>query len=619
MVSNDTAGSLLRALSRGTTRALVAVRPDIVDRRIIDGEIVWSTTRIRALEPRAVPGTRLSEIFGSQLSSVASHHVAQAAIDRPGETCLSGPIRMAHGEDVRHLNISCVYDEGLVLVEYDDRTDSIRAMDAIREGEHNFRELLEGLDAGVVLLHPDLDDDGVVVDATISWSNHASRGMWLNQEGLAPGTRVTDVYYDLVDWLAAANDAWRGTAVTRVLPPADGVAPWSSAIEILRRVGDTLVELTIDRSSDQHLLDQLAKLDHRFASLVDDLPLTVMVAPIHGVGLEFVSPNAEALTGVPLHQLQRLGQWFALIHPDDFARLQELILEVESAGFGEGRVRLRRADGAVRTVFIRAQRRTDPDGEETYVALISDVSEHHMLLERIASGERLETLGRIAGSIAHDFNNLLTIVSGNIERAKLKAGGDSIPLSTAAVAAQRAADLATSLLSFAKGRPSAPLLLDVGASLRRFETVLRGACYPKNDVVLSCPSEPVYVWADATHLEQMVLNLVTNARDASPERTPITVGVGTSSAADCHLLDDPAEGPHVTISVTDHGTGVAPELASKIWEPFFSAKVASEGSGTGLGLSTVHGLCHQHGGHVTLHSEPGRGTNVTVYLPQHTR
>ena len=360
-----------------------------------------------------------------------------------------------------------------------------RGLDATR---HDFRELLEGLDAGVVVLRPQFEDDGTLADAAIVWSNARSRELWLNQDGLRPGTRVSDVYYDRVDWIEAAQQAWQGTPTFRMLRPEPGVAPWAAASETLRRVGDHLVELTIDRTE-----EMLAR-------------------------------------------------------------------------------------------------------------------------ERLMSADRLETLGRTAGSIAHDFNNLLMIVMGSIDRARQQQG-DSLHLDTAATAARRAAALAGSLLGFARGRPGAPTHLRIGELMRAVEPILRGVVHPRAALDITVESPDAWVLADRTHVEQILLNLVTNARDAAPPRSTVRVRVWSADAAACHLMDRPAPGPYVAVAVSDDGPGVADTIASRIWEPFFSGKPATDESGTGLGLATVHGTVHQYDGHVHLDSPAGGPTTFTAYLP----
>ncbi|MEY4339810.1 MAG: hypothetical protein RLZ14_1660, partial [Actinomycetota bacterium] len=486
---------------------------------------------------------------------------------------------------------------------------------AADRADHNFHDLLEGLDGGVVLLRPKLNEHGRVTDAEIVWSNRASRELWTNQEGLAPGTRVASVYYDLNDWLDAANSAWNGNPVARVLNADPEVAVWSAATETLRRVGDLLVELTIDRSDDKALLDRLNELDHRFRILVDDLPLTVLVGTFDSDTLDFVSPNATEFTGLPLAALQRRTSWSALVHPDDQQLLSAFVSATADGGTSETNLRLIRADGTPITIAVRGTRRRIANGPEGFVLLASDFTEQQRMIERIAAGERLETLGRTAGSIAHDFNNLLMIVAGNLERAQRQFGHESLALNTASAATSRAAELAGSLLGFARGRPGTPEWVQPATLLKQFEPIMNGALFPHAHLRMELEPDLPDIWADRAQIEQMLLNLITNARDATDQRGQVTVRAAVAQQAHCHLLDAPSNQPHLALSVSDDGTGMSPELMVKVFEPFFTSKTATERSGTGLGLSTVHGLAHQHGGHVHIESRLGEGTTVTIYLP----
>lgn|GEM_PF-2530056 len=612
-----TATSLLDAVAGSSSRAILVLQPILDGDRLVDAELVWCTESARLLNPTFRPGTRFvgSDEQAKVLREETAHAVLRAWRN-PGTRFTRNAFTVERDGHEFHLTASIVCRVGLVVIEYDDVTEIERHRSAVEASEHNFRELLDGLDAGVVLLRPYIDpDNGRVDDAEITWSNVASRRLWLNHEGLEPGTRVRAVYYDAGDWLAAATRAWSGETVTRMLPVDHSVAPWTSATETLRRVGDVLVELTIDRSTDQQLLDRLAELDFRFATLLEDLPLTVLVAKVDQDELEFVSPNAAALTGRPLTELRTVSQWSNIVHESDHAERERIIRSTVATGKGEGVMRYERADGSTFTAAVRVTHRAGP-ASDGFITIITDISEQQELRERLAAGERLETLGRTAGSIAHDFNNLLMIVSGNLDRVRRQLGTESIPLDTATVATQRAADLAHSLLAFARGRHGDIKPLAIGPMLKNFEPILRGVV--RTDAVLERRHsvDDAHVLIDITHLQQMLLNLVTNARDAAPHGGTITLATELVDRAECHLLDQPAATPHVAISVTDQGPGIPPEIANRIWEPFFSSKQLSNESGSGLGLSTVHGLVHQHGGHVAVRTGPD-GTTFTLYLPVH--
>ena len=611
----QTAATVLDALQQSTDRAIAVVQPKLVDGRLVDGTVLWLTDKAKYYDPRVREGMQLTEVFGDALAHLDTGRLGQVAVDQPGQSITYGPFPVPFKDGIIHMEMDVRLIGGVLFVEYTDRTPEVLTRQAVERSEHNFHDLLEGLDAGVVLLRPTIGPEGRIIDAEIFWSNNASRALWKRPEGLAPGTRVTAMYYDQAEWLEAANEAWQGQPVSRMLRSDPDVTNWSSASETLRRVGDTIVELTIDRSRDLELLDRLTELDLRFRTIVADLPLTVLVAGPHGDWFDFVSPNAADLTRRSIGELQTLSQWQAIIHPDSAAEVETLLRESERLGAYETVVRLLRGDGEVATVWVRTMRRMMPDGPSGFIGLLNDITEQERLMQRIASGERLETLGRTAGSIAHDFNNLLMIVAGNIERASKQLGSDNMALSTALVATQRAAELASNLLGFAKGRPGEPRWVDPQRVLHAFEPILRGVLFPRAELRVEVERDLPEVWADAAHIEQILLNLVTNARDAIDDGGSVTVSMRRVDGARCHLLDSPGTGPYVAIAVADTGKGVPPALVNKIWEPFFSGKQATEDSGTGLGLSTVHGLAHQHGGHVDLVSRAGEGTTVTVYLP----
>ena len=617
-VTTATATSLLDAVAGASSRAIVVLQPILDGDRLVDAELVWCTESAKLLNPTFQPGIRF--VDSDEQSKVLREETAHAVLRAwrsPGTRFTRNAFTVERDGREFHLTATIMCRDGLVVIEYDDVTEIERHRSAVEASEHNFRELLDGLDAGVVLLRPSIDPDtGRVDDAEITWSNVASRRMWLNHDGLEPGTRVRSVYYDADDWLDAATRAWRGETSTRMLQVDPAVAPWTSATETLRRVGDVLVELTLDRTNDQLMVERLRELDFRYASLLEDLPLTVLVARVGNDEMEFVSPNAVALTGRPLADLRTVGQWSSMVHESDHHERERIIRSTIDTGKGEGVMRYVRGDGSTFTAAVRVIHRSGPAGNG-FITLITDISEQQQLRERLEAGERLETLGRTAGSIAHDFNNLLMIVSGNLDRVRRQLGTDSIPLDTATVAAQRAADLAHSLLAFARGRHGDIKPVSVEAMLKNFEPILRGVV--RTDAVLERQHtlHDARVLIDITHLQQVLLNLVTNARDAGPAGGTVTISAEVVPHAACHLLDHPAKVPHVAISVTDRGPGIPPEIANRIWEPFFSSKQLTNDSGSGLGLSTVHGLVHQHGGHVAVATAPEGGTTFTIYLPVH--
>jgi len=233
--------------------------------------------------------------------------------------------------------------------------------------------------------------------------------------------------------------------------------------------------------------------------------------------------------------------------------------------------------------------------------------------------QKMEAIGQLTGGIAHDFNNLLSAILGYAEFA-LSTLGDNHPVSDDLLmirkAGERAAALTRQLLVFSRRQVVRPVVLDVNLTIRELEKMLRRLIGENIDFVTLLPNGLGRVKADASQLEQVIVNLAVNARDAMPDggRFAIetsNVDLGPSYARE-NLQVKP--GPYIVISISDSGCGMDVAIKERIFEPFFTTK--PEGKGTGLGLSTVYGIVKQSGGNVTVYSEPGKGTTFKVYLPR---
>jgi two-component system cell cycle sensor histidine kinase/response regulator CckA len=248
-----------------------------------------------------------------------------------------------------------------------------------------------------------------------------------------------------------------------------------------------------------------------------------------------------------------------------------------------------------------------------------DITERKNLEEQLRQAQRIEAVGRLAGGVAHDFNNLLTAILGysDIVLEQLPSG-DRLRHYVGEIkkAGERAASLTRQLLAFSRQQVLAPLVLDLNAVVADMEKMLRRLIGEDIELVTVLGHDLARVKADPSQLEQVIMNLAVNARDAMPEG-------GRLSLATANFLVDEAyaqrhvglkPGPYVTLTVTDTGCGMDAETLSRIFEPFFTTK--EKGKGTGLGLSTVYGVVKQSGGYIEVESEPGRGTAFRVYLPQ---
>ena len=257
----------------------------------------------------------------------------------------------------------------------------------------------------------------------------------------------------------------------------------------------------------------------------------------------------------------------------------------------------------------------------TNAALLDEIATRETAEAQVRQMQKMEAIGQLTGGIAHDFNNMLAVVTSamNLIQRKLARGEVDLGkfVESALDATQRAANLTQRLLAFSRQQPLAPQVVDANRLLagmsdlmRRtlgesisIETVLGGGLWKTN--------------ADPSQIENAILNLAVNARDAMPDGGKLTI-----ETANCHLDDDYAArhaevpaGQYVMIAVTDTGTGMPPDVAAKAFDPFFTTKPVDKG--TGLGLSQVFGFVKQSGGHVKIYSEVGQGTTVRIYLPRY--
>jgi signal transduction histidine kinase len=240
--------------------------------------------------------------------------------------------------------------------------------------------------------------------------------------------------------------------------------------------------------------------------------------------------------------------------------------------------------------------------------------------ERISRLEKMEAIGRLSGGIAHNFNNILTAIIGNCELLRPRVVGDPKALRHAEAiqwAAQRASMLTRELLAFASRQQMRPQLVEVNAIVRDLEPLLRGVISKDITFDFDLAHELGAVFTDPAQMEQVVMNLVLNARDAMSNGGQITVRTRTDDLGQARdgQPDSIPAGSYVTLAVQDTGLGIDPSVVPRIFEPFFTTKEGEKS--TGLGLSTVYGIVQQNKGHISVESVPGAGTTFTIYLPRH--
>jgi two-component system, cell cycle sensor histidine kinase and response regulator CckA len=274
------------------------------------------------------------------------------------------------------------------------------------------------------------------------------------------------------------------------------------------------------------------------------------------------------------------------------------------------------------TITVRLSGRAVASPEEpddVFEIIAEDVTERRVLEDQFRQAQKMEAVGRLAGGVAHDFNNLLMVISGYNE-VMLEQMEQGSPLHQRAVAIQQAADRATTLtrqlLAFSRKQLLELKVVDVNAIVSDIERLLRPLIGENIELVTKLTPGLGRTRADAGQLEQVIMNLVVNAKDAMPDGGKITIQTANTTLDDSYQREHSfiVPGPYVMLSVSDTGLGMNKEIQSRVFEPFFTTK--EKGKGTGLGLSTVYGIVKQIGGYVLLQSEVGRGTTFRIYMPQ---
>jgi PAS domain S-box-containing protein len=364
----------------------------------------------------------------------------------------------------------------------------------------------------------------------------------------------------------------------------------------------------------------LRESEERFRIMADGSPVIIWVSDTQG-GNQFVNRRYREYFGVTFEEVQG-GKWRPFLHPDDATKYLDEVLEAvrERKSFST-EARVRRKDGEWRLLASHGEPRYSTAGEFLgHIGISLDITDQRRLQDNFQQAQRLESVGRLAGGVAHDFNNLLTVILICAETLKRDLGtrrpADPELVQDIVAAGERARDVARQLLAFARRQVLNPVPLDLDSVVRGTEKLLRRVL--GEDVEVTVTSQPG-LWSvrcDPGHIEQVILNLAVNARDAMPGGGKLSVETSNVQIDENHIASHPflRAGSFVRLAIRDSGHGMSPEVKAHAFEPFFTTK--PKGEGTGLGLAMVYGIVKQSGGYVLLDSEIDRGTTFEIYFPR---
>jgi len=394
--------------------------------------------------------------------------------------------------------------------------------------------------------------------------------------------------------------------------------PDPELLKIMANVGSQIEHFWQRRRAEK----ALRAAQERLAHVVSWSPSVLYTLKVEGTELvpTWVSENIEGLIGYKPEDIRGTGWWVENLHPEDRERVVGQIPTLLSEGYVAREYRFRHKDGTYRWVADEQRLLRDPVWSPLDVVCKGSAATEKKRLEaQLFQAQKMESVGRLAGGVAHDFNNLLGVIAGYGELLGKRLPDDprlKKYLSDIMKAGQRAAGLTRQLLAFSRRQVLQPRILDLNAVVGEMERMLQRLIGEDIQLATVLDGKLGRARADPGQIEQVLMNLAVNARDAMPRGGRLTLETANVDLGVTYARSRPGvePGPHVMLAVSDTGRGIPPEILDHIFEPFFTTK--EEGKGTGLGLATVHGIVKQSGGHIFVYSEAEHGTTFKIYLPR---
>jgi PAS domain S-box-containing protein len=460
-------------------------------------------------------------------------------------------------------------------------------------------------------------------------------------------------FFELLDNVYSSGKAFTGASVPITIQRTPNAEPERRFLDFVYQpirdadgaISGIFVE-GVDVTEAQDTLVALSKSEAQFRTLSEAMLNHVWTSAPDG-NLDWFNSRVAEYGGVAASELYGSG-WTKLVHEEDIADAAEHWAAALASGEPyEAEFRLKRADGLYRWHIARAVALRDANGAIIrWIGTNTDIEEQkaasealvqlNSTLERqveerttelmaaeetLRQSQKMEAVGQLTGGIAHDFNNLLAAISGSLELLGMRVRDgrlDAIPryIDAAQSAAKRAAALTQRLLAFSRRQTLDPRPVNANRLIGEMEELIRRTVGPSVSLEFGGAGGLWMTLADPNQLENTLLNLAINARDAMPDGGRLTIETSNKWLDNRGAREhDLPSGQYVCVSVSDTGTGMTPDVVQRAFDPFFTTKPL--GQGTGLGLSMIHGFVRQSGGQVRIHSEPGAGTTMSLYLPRH--
>jgi len=481
-----------------------------------------------------------------------------------------------------------------------------RDANVLRESEGRFRALAASTSEGIAIAV-----DGRIVDA-----NEQLHRMLRVADGSLRDRPAAELSFPS----GAVATATAGESVPVTIRRDDGSSFPAEVVERAAPYFGSEARVTAIRDlTEREKADRaLRESEERFETLFRKSPTPITLTSWPDGRLVEVSEGFESVTGIGRDEaIGRTPIELALY--SDRSQREELFSRLAEHGRVRGiELTVRRREGSARD-FIGTFQQLELDGRPHVLGVLTDITERRTLEAQLLQSQKMEAVGRLAGGVAHDFNNLLTVILGHADMLRHTVADEEDRADIAEIheAAKRASDLTRQLLTFARKQRISPQVLELGEVIPRVQRLLARLLGERIAVESRLAADVPHVVMDPGQLEQVLVNLAVNARDAMPDGGLLTIEAQPVELGPDYVRENPevTPGRYALITVSDTGVGIPAEVLPSIFEPFFTTK--DVGQGTGLGLAICYGIVREAGGHITVQSEIGRGTSMRIHLPMH--
>jgi PAS domain S-box-containing protein len=388
------------------------------------------------------------------------------------------------------------------------------------------------------------------------------------------------------------------------------------------KVHERTAELRNEIEERKRVEETLRESEEKFLQLADNITDVFWITSPDREKIFYASQAYETIWGRPVAELYaHPQQWLEVILPSDRDRVLAAFNNLKDKEPSVSvEYQITRPDGVTCWIHDRGFQVRDSSGKVVrFTGIATDVTDHKQLEAQLFQSQKMETVGKLAGGVAHEFNSILTAIIGQSEllASDLPPGSPLAKNATEITkAADRAAVLTRQLLAYGRKQFLRPTDLDLNQAIASMDGMLRHLMGSNVDVRFVCAPDLRMVKVDAGQIEQVIMNIAINARDAMPQGGKLTLETSNIvfNGKSVGKISDIKPGDYVMLAITDTGVGMNPDIKARVFEPFFSTK--DVGQGTGLGLATCYGIIKQSGGYINVYSEPGRGTTFKIYLPQ---